>query len=253
MPEVRRADKELLVGGASEQAASCLHDFNWIIFDSADELGSRKMHRIHDHIGEEEKVPPVLLDLNGALARRVPRRRAKPDARQQLTPILDQLEDSALSEWLNLLDEKQRRLWALRPIVVLHAGHRMTCVHTGWPKRSHRSAHMIGMPVRQDDEINILNRRSSHRQRIDQATARSSEIPAGAGVDESEPTVRTNDEDIARVHQLSPLIEHPSELACKLRRINGCRNVETRRHREASRTAELPHHGARRTHHAARV
>ena len=130
----------------------------------------------------------------------------------------------------------------------------MTCVHTGRTERSHRSADMVGMAVSQKDEINILSRNAGAGEGIGQATARPSEIPAGTGVNESNQTGCTNDENVDRYLRLSALIEHPAESAFELRQIHVRRNVETRRHRERSRATELPGHSpAGRTCHTPRV
>jgi hypothetical protein len=111
---------------------------------------------------------------------------------------------------------------------------------------------MVGMAVSKNDEINILSRSSRRRQRINQGgAAGSSEVRTRTRVDKDEPTVCTNDEDIARARKLSALVEHPSEFALDLRQIRISRNVETRRHREGACVTELPGHGASRTHQAA--
>jgi hypothetical protein len=128
----------------------------------------------------------------------------------------------------------------------------MSCVRIAWPERSHCSADMVGMAMSENDEINMLSRSSGRRQRINQdSAARYSEVRTGTRVDEDEPTVCTNEEDIARARELSALVEYPSELALDLCQIRIRPNVETRRHREGACVKELPGHGASSTSHAA--
>src|SRR6476620_11044571 len=128
----------------------------------------------------------------------------------------------------------------------------MSCARIAWPERSHCSADMVGMAVTKNDEINILSRSSGRRQRINQdSAARSSKVRTGTRVDEDEPTVCTNDEDIARAGELSALVEYPSDLALDLRQIRIRPNEENRHHRESACVTELPGHGASRTSHAA--
>jgi hypothetical protein len=94
---------------------------------------------------------------------------------------------------------------------------------------------MVGMTVTQNDEINTLSRSPGRPQRISQSAARSSQVSTRARVHEDEPTICTNDEDIAGARKLTALVEHPSELALDLPQIRIHRNVETRRNREAAR------------------
>ena len=77
MPEVRRADEEVLVCGSPEQPTPCLLNLTRVVIDRADQVGAREMDRVHDRIGEKQEVPSVLLDLHCALPRRVPRRRVE--------------------------------------------------------------------------------------------------------------------------------------------------------------------------------
>lgn len=129
-------------------------------------------------------------------------------------------------------------------MLVLQPQHHVSRVLTSRPEWSHCSADMIGVAMRQNDEINIRSRSSSRSQRIGQVGTRSSEIRTGTRVDEHKPTVGTNDEDIARARKLPALIGRPSELALDLRQIHVRRNVKTQRHRKGARVTEVPSHGA---------
>jgi len=89
MPEVRRADEEVLVRGSPEQPAPCLLNLARVVIDCADQVGAREMDRVHDRIGEKQQVPSILLDLHCALSRRVPRRRVETNAWHWLSTIFD--------------------------------------------------------------------------------------------------------------------------------------------------------------------
>ena len=127
----------------------------------------------------------------------------------------------------------------------------MACACAGWPERAHDSADVIGMAVRQDDDINLSGRSSGRSERLDQPGGDSVEILPCTRVDESDPPVRANDEDIARESQLSPLIAHHSERLFDSRRIRIRCNVESRRSREDPCAAELPRSGPSHAHHEA--
>ncbi len=99
----------MFVGGAREQPTSCRFNLVWVVVDGADPVGVCEVRRIHDGIGEEQEVLPLCGDLNGALARGVPRRCAHAHTREKLGAIFDELEEAALGEWLHLLN-KERRL-----------------------------------------------------------------------------------------------------------------------------------------------
>ena len=127
-------------------------------------------------IGQEEEPLSLALEVKAQVARRVPVRRHSPDARRHLLARLE--EAGPVGKRHDIVAEQGREAFQCagmaaraRPEIVLDLADGIARVREEAAPILEQASDVVGVPMRQDDEVDRLGRKAGRREHVDEPAA----------------------------------------------------------------------------------